>query len=133
MPRRVPRRRYNLQPGCDAGPPGHRQVAQFGDVPVHTWEVRLAFRVREMVTLDDEARPWERAVIAGMVEMEMAVHDDGDIVGTHPDARETRDDRVIARHDRFDGALRAVCRIRAVDMDGMKTGIKEDDALARPK
>src|SRR5207253_6595627 len=83
--------------------------------------------------LDDEARLWERAVVARVVEMEMAVHDDGDIVGTDADARETRDDRVIALHDRFDGALWAVRRIGAVDMDGMKTGIEEDDALARPK
>src|SRR5439155_223661 len=85
------------------------------------------------IVVDEGARLWEGAVVAGMVEVEMAVHDYGDIVGTDPDACETRDDRVIANHDRFHGALRAVRRVGAVDMDGMNTGIEEDDALARPK
>src|SRR5207247_8582944 len=75
----------------------------------------------------------DRPLVVATAVGERAVHANVRAVATDADARATDDDRVTADHERFHGALRAVRRIGAVDMDAMKTGIEEDDAVARPK
>src|SRR5439155_13810173 len=80
---RVSRRWHDLDAGRDAYSPRDGHVRQFRDVPVHAREVRLALREREVVSLDDEGRLRKRAVVAGVVIVEMAVADVGYIVSAN--------------------------------------------------
>src|SRR5688572_7308053 len=84
-----------------------------------------------MLRLYDEGRARERAVVAGVVEMQMAVHDDRHVIGLHANGGETRHDRVIAFHHHLEPTLRTERGVGTVDVHGMKTGVEDDVTLTR--
>src|SRR5439155_24953928 len=74
MTGRVPRRRHDLEPGGYPDASGDRHVRELGNVPVHAREVRLALRECEVIALDYEGRLRGGAVVAGVVETQVAGH-----------------------------------------------------------
>src|SRR6185503_15908076 len=131
MTGRMTRRWHDLDARSDARAAGHREVTQLRDVPVHTGEVRLPLREREVLGLHHERRARERAVVAGVVELQMAVHDDRDVVRLHTERPETRDDRVLVLHHHLEPALRTERRVGSLDVHGVKAGVEHDVALIR--
>src|SRR4029077_9720891 len=122
--------RHDLETCRHTDAPRDGQVRELWDVPVHAREVRLALREDEVVALDDEGRLRERAVVARVIEMQMAVHDDGHLVRTNAQRREPRDDRVLLRHDDLETA-RAERRVGPLDVHWMKTGVEQHVAFRR--
>src|SRR3982075_3236785 len=127
----MPRRRYDLESSRDADPSGHRHVRQLGDVPIHPREVRFALREREVLALNDEGGLRERAVVAGVIEVQVAIHDNGDVGRTNSQRGEPRNDRVLFCHDHLQSS-RPERRIGPFDVDRVETGVEEDVALGRP-
>src|SRR5712691_6564683 len=130
MTRCVPRRRYDRDPGRHTHTSGDGHVGELWDVPVHAREVRLPLGECEVVALHDERGLRERAVVAGVIEMQMAIYDDGHVVRANAERLQTRDDGVLPGHDDLEAA-RAKGRVRPLDMDRMKPGVEDYVALRR--
>src|SRR5438552_18711974 len=100
----VARRWHDLEPRCHADASSDRHVRELGDIPVDAGEVRFSLREREMVSLDDEGRLWKRTVVARVVEMQMAIHDDGHIVRANAERGQARNDRIVFRQHNLEAA-----------------------------
>ena len=124
MTRRVSRGGHDLDAGRHARSSCDRHVRERRNIPVHTREVRLPFRKRKVLALDDERRLRKCAVVAGVVEVQVTVHDDRDVLRSDADTRETRHDRVVAIHHRLAPAPRPIRRIGSIDVDRMESCVE---------
>ena len=85
-----------------------------------------------MLGLHHERCLRECAVVAGVVEVQMAVHHDRDLIGTQAERREARDDRVLFRHDDLETA-RSERGVGTLDVHRMEPGVEQHVALGRPQ
>src|SRR5439155_8393002 len=96
-------------------------------------EPRVPLREGQVVRLHDERRLREGPVVPRVVEVEVAVHDDRDLVRPHADGGEARDDRVLGAHDDRERALWAVRRVGTFDVHRMEPRVEEHEAFVGPQ
>ena len=68
-----------------------------------------------------------------MIEVEVAVHDDRDVVWRNAEGGQTLRDAVRVFHLHGEAALRSERRVRACDVHRMQARVEEDVALGRPQ